>query len=189
MPRGGLRDSRGKKSKKGQRRHFTDEEALKNEEQKLEREKNWRRQQGEGESDEEEGAGATSSRKKDGSGSSSSSDSSSDEEEEKKSKGVEGFIEVANPNRSVKQAKKVTDIDTGHKTVLSRREREELEKTEAKKKYDQLHMEGKTTEAQADLARLALIRKQREEQAKKRDEERKELENKKKQVASSKGKS
>ncbi|KAK6168989.1 hypothetical protein SNE40_020126 [Patella caerulea] len=188
MPRGGLRDSRGKKSKKGQRRHFTDEEALKNEEQKLEREKNWRRQQGEGESDDEEGAGA-SHRKKDGSGSSSSSDSSSDEEEEKKSKGVEGFIEVANPNRSVKQAKKVTDIDTEHKTVLSRREREELEKTEAKKRYDQLHMEGKTTEAQADLARLALIRKQREEQAKKRDEERKELENKKKQVASSKGKS
>ena len=34
-------------------------------------------------------------------------------------------------------------------------------------------MEGKTDEARADLARLALIRKQREEAAKKREEERK----------------
>ena len=32
-------------------------------------------------------------------------------------------------------------------------------------------MEGKTEEAQADLARLALIRKQREEAAKRREEE------------------
>lgn len=32
-----------------------------------------------------------------------------------------------------------------------------------------MHMAGKTEEARADLARLALIRKQREEAAKKRD--------------------
>ncbi|ESO81997.1 hypothetical protein LOTGIDRAFT_135559, partial [Lottia gigantea] len=91
----------------------------------------------------------------------------------RKGKGVEGLIDIQNPNRNIKQAKKVTAIEADHKTVLSRREREELEKTEAKKKYDQLHMEGKTTEAQADLARLALIRKQREEQAKKREQEKK----------------
>jgi hypothetical protein len=34
-------------------------------------------------------------------------------------------------------------------------------------------MEGKTEEARSDLARLAIIRKQREEAAKKREEERK----------------
>ena len=51
--------------------------------------------------------------------------------------------------------------------------REELQKQQAKERYDKLHMEGKTDEARADLARLALIRKQREEAAKKREEERK----------------
>lgn len=33
-----------------------------------------------------------------------------------------------------------------------------------------LHLEGKTEQARADLARLAIIKKQREEAAKKRDE-------------------
>ena len=36
-----------------------------------------------------------------------------------------------------------------------------------------MHMAGKTDEARADLARLALIRKQREDAAKKREEEKK----------------
>lgn len=36
-----------------------------------------------------------------------------------------------------------------------------------------LHLEGKTDQARADLARLAIIKKQREEAAKKRDELRK----------------
>ena len=34
-----------------------------------------------------------------------------------------------------------------------------------------MHSEGKTEEARADLARLAIIRQQREEAAKKREEE------------------
>ncbi len=54
---------------------------------------------------------------------------------------------------------------------LSRREREELEKQRAKAHYQKLHAAGKTEEAQADLARLAIIRKQREEAAKKREDE------------------
>ena len=49
--------------------------------------------------------------------------------------------------------------------------REELAKQQATARYRKLHMEGKTEEAQADLARLALIRKQREEAAKRREEE------------------
>jgi hypothetical protein len=49
--------------------------------------------------------------------------------------------------------------------------REELEKQQAKAHYQKMHMEGKTEEARSDMARLALIRKQREETAKKRDED------------------
>jgi len=51
--------------------------------------------------------------------------------------------------------------------------REELEKQQAKERYNKMHSEGKTDEARADLARLALIRKQREDAAKKREEEQK----------------
>lgn len=47
--------------------------------------------------------------------------------------------------------------------------REELERQEAKKRYQALTAAGKTDEAKADLARLAIIRQQREEAAKKRE--------------------
>ena len=72
--------------------------------------------------------------------------------------------------------KKVTALPTEGATAkpqLSRREREEIEKQKAKVHYQKLHAAGKTEEARADLARLAIIRKQREEAAKKRDEEKK----------------
>ena len=39
--------------------------------------------------------------------------------------------------------------------------------------YQRLHAAGKTDEARADLARLAIIKQQREEAAKKRDAEKK----------------
>ena len=48
-----------------------------------------------------------------------------------------------------------------------------MEKQEARRRYQALHAAGKTEEAQADLARLAIIRKQREEAAKKKEEDRK----------------
>lgn len=51
--------------------------------------------------------------------------------------------------------------------------REEIEKQKAKERYMKLHLEGKTDQARADLARLAIIKKQREDAAKKRDELRK----------------
>jgi len=47
--------------------------------------------------------------------------------------------------------------------------REEIEKQRAAKAYAKRHEEGKTEEAQRDLARLAIIRQQREEAAKKRE--------------------
>lgn len=51
--------------------------------------------------------------------------------------------------------------------------REEIEKQKAKERYMKMHLAGKTDQAKADLARLAIIRKQREEAAKKKEEERK----------------
>lgn len=48
-----------------------------------------------------------------------------------------------------------------------------MEKQEAQARYWEMHKAGKTDQAKADLARLAVIRKQREDAAKKRDEEKK----------------
>ncbi len=84
------------------------------------------------------------------------------------------MIEIENPNRVQKKFKKASQVDASStsKPQLSRREREEIEKQKAKERYQKLHAQGKTEEARADLARLAIIRKQREEAAKKREEER-----------------
>jgi Casein kinase substrate phosphoprotein PP28. len=54
---------------------------------------------------------------------------------------------------------------------LSRREREEIEAQKATAHYQKLHAEGKTEQARADLARLAIIKQQRAEAAKRREEE------------------
>lgn len=48
-----------------------------------------------------------------------------------------------------------------------------MAKQEAKRKYQALTAAGKTDEAKADLARLAIIRQQREEAAKRREMEQK----------------
>merc|ERR1712062_863532 len=90
-------------------------------------------------------------------------------------KGVEGLIEIENPNLRPQRQKKVSELSnaTSSKAQLTRREREEVEKQKAKAHYQKLHAAGKTEEARADLARLAIIKKQREEAAKKREEEKK----------------
>uniref|UniRef100_A0A3Q0SXE7 Pdgfa associated protein 1a n=1 Tax=Amphilophus citrinellus TaxID=61819 RepID=A0A3Q0SXE7_AMPCI len=105
-----------------------------------------------------------------GSSSESEEESSSDDESERS--GVEGLIEIENPNRVSQKNKKVAEVDVSAPRELSRRE-EEIEKQKSKERYMKLHLEGKTEQARADLARLAIIKKQREEAAKKRDELRK----------------
>uniref|UniRef100_A0A3Q0T7Z4 Pdgfa associated protein 1a n=1 Tax=Amphilophus citrinellus TaxID=61819 RepID=A0A3Q0T7Z4_AMPCI len=105
-------------------------------------------------------------------GSSSESEEESSSDDEKRS-GVEGLIEIENPNRVSQKNKKVAEVDVSAPRELSRREREEIEKQKSKERYMKLHLEGKTEQARADLARLAIIKKQREEAAKKRDELRK----------------
>ncbi|XP_051899127.1 28 kDa heat- and acid-stable phosphoprotein-like [Pristis pectinata] len=102
------------------------------------------------------------------------SDDSSEDDSEPKKKGVEGLIEIENPNRIVQKNKKITDVDLNPRNrELSRREREEIEKQQARERYMKLHLEGKTEQARADLARLAIIRKQREDAARKRENEKK----------------
>lgn len=152
MPRG------GKKGHKGRGKQFSNPEEI-DRQMKAQREL-------------EEGAGAEK-----GSSSESEEESSSDEESDsKKRSGVEGLIEIENPNRVSQKSKKVTELDLNAPRELSRREREEIEKQKSKERYMKLHYEGKTEQARADLARLAIIRKQREEAAKKKEELRKEKE-------------
>ena len=49
--------------------------------------------------------------------------SEEEEEAEPKAKGVEGLIEVQNPNRMVKKLQKAKDVDVNAKVELTRRER------------------------------------------------------------------
>lgn len=91
-----------------------------------------------------------------------------------KAKGVSNLIEIENPNRVQKKTKKISNLDkelADNKPQLSRREREEIEKQRAQAHYQKLHAEGKTEQARADLARLAIIKQQREEAKKRREAE------------------
>ncbi|XP_014091392.2 28 kDa heat- and acid-stable phosphoprotein [Bactrocera oleae] len=122
-----------------------------------------------------------------GGGSSSEEDSdeeSSEEDDRDARKGVASLIEIENPNRATKKAvQKLNNLKLEEaaptKPELTRREREQIEKQKARARYEKLHAAGKTTEAKADLARLALVRQQRAEAAAKREAEKKALDDKK----------
>lgn len=159
---------------KGKHRSFTNPDELEEQRKREEKERQWRAERGEVSSSEEE----EEEKKKGSDESESEEESSSEEEDEGKAKGVEGLIQVENPNRVQAKAKKLSTLNTelsaattSSKPELSRREREELEKQRAAANYQRLHAKGKTEEARADLARLAIIKAQREEAAKKRAEE------------------
>ncbi|XP_047966352.1 28 kDa heat- and acid-stable phosphoprotein-like [Salvia hispanica] len=102
------------------------------------------------------------------------SDVESEEESEgepEKVKGAEGVIQIENPNLVKPKNLKARDADFDKTTELSRREREEIEKQKAHERYMKLQEQGKTDQAKKDLERLALIRQQRADAAKKREEE------------------
>ncbi|XP_061344886.1 uncharacterized protein LOC133290757 isoform X1 [Gastrolobium bilobum] len=101
------------------------------------------------------------------------------EEEPEKRKGTEGIIEIKNPNFEKAKNVKAKDVDMERKTELSRREREEIEKQKAHERYMRLQEQGKTEQARKDLERLAMIRQQRAEAAKKREQEKAAKEQKK----------
>lgn len=190
----------GKRGHKGGNKRFTNPQQLEADKLKEEKAKAWRRQRGEESSSEEEEEEANDASNESGSsdddgvsfkkekaptkkkstegaagGGSSTEESSSDED--RKAKGVEGLIEIENPNLRPQKQKKVTDLEkpaastSDGKPQLSRREREEVDKQKAKAHYQKMHAAGKTDEARSDLARLAIIRKQREDAAKKRLED------------------
>ncbi|XP_010641031.1 28 kDa heat- and acid-stable phosphoprotein isoform X1 [Fukomys damarensis] len=125
------------------------------------------------EEQEEGGDGAAGDPKKEKKSLDSDDSEDEDDDYQQKRKGVEGLIDIENPNRVAQTTKKVTQLDLDGPKELSRREREEIEKQKAKERYMKMHLAGKTEQAKADLARLAIIRKQREEAAKKKEEERK----------------
>ncbi|XP_076951505.1 uncharacterized protein LOC143624892 [Bidens hawaiensis] len=97
------------------------------------------------------------------------SEESSDEESDRK-KGTQGVIEIENPNMARPKTLKAKDADLDKTTELSRCEREEIAKQRAHERYMKLQEQGKTEQARKDLERLALIRQQRAEAAKKREE-------------------
>ncbi|XP_053550595.1 28 kDa heat- and acid-stable phosphoprotein [Bombina bombina] len=160
MPKGGKKGSH-----KGRVRQYTSPEEI-DAQIKAEKEKAQDEEFGEGGA-----AGDPTKEKKEPN--SDDSDEDDDEDYQAKRKGVEGLIDIENPNRLPQSSKKVTNIDLERPKELSRREREEIEKQKAKERYMKMHLAGKTDQAKADLARLAIIRKQREEAAKKKEEEKK----------------
>ncbi|PHH81263.1 hypothetical protein CDD82_1163 [Ophiocordyceps australis] len=91
----------------------------------------------------------------------------------------------ANPNHS-KAARKMAKGDVAEitegignlKPPASRREREAAEAIAEKERYLKLQAQGKTDEAKADLARLKLIREQREAEFARRQAEKEEKEEK-----------
>ncbi|RWS07328.1 28 kDa heat- and acid-stable phosphoprotein-like protein [Dinothrombium tinctorium] len=164
---------------KGGRKMFTNFEEMEANREKEEKAKAWRERRGEVEESSEEEEEKQSSTES----SAESSENSEDESDTKPKAGVHTLIEVNNPNRVVKKANKRVDLNVDStKVELSRREREELNKQRAKEHYAKLTAEGKTEQARADLARLAIIRQQREEAMRKKEEE-KRLREEKKAVA------
>ncbi|KAG5653936.1 hypothetical protein H0H81_009293 [Sphagnurus paluster] len=73
--------------------------------------------------------------------------------------GADEDDDLINPNHV---EKKLNISDLGAPRELSRREREQKEKADAKERYWKLHAQGKTQEAKSDLSRLAKIRAERE---------------------------
>lgn len=78
--------------------------------------------------------------------------------------------DLINPNHATPKTFKTSDLSSASREP-SRREREAKEKKGAQDRYWKLHAAGKTDQAKTDLARLAAIRKQREEAAAQRKAE------------------
>ncbi|KAH8295204.1 hypothetical protein KR018_008707 [Drosophila ironensis] len=178
---------------KGGSRHFSSPEELKQELEKIKAKSSGSDSEGEA-----SGTAATTSKPKkvaapknlrdpaSGSDSEQKSDDDSEAEDKDAKKGVTSLIDIENPNRMKKKTPpKLSLLDTeDSKPEMSRRQREQLEKQKARQRYEKLHAQGKTAEAKSDLARLALIRQQREEAAAKREAEKKAVEDSKKPEAS-----
>lgn len=82
-------------------------------------------------------------------------------EKEYKPKGVEGLVEVENPNKAPVKMTKLKDL--GDAAVpMTRREREEKEKEEKAAAYRKRHEAGLTEEYKRDMAKLAEVKARRD---------------------------
>uniref|UniRef100_A0A8C1RQB5 Pdgfa associated protein 1b n=1 Tax=Cyprinus carpio TaxID=7962 RepID=A0A8C1RQB5_CYPCA len=173
MPKGGKKGGH-----KGRMRTYTSPEEI---DAQMKEEKERKKKE------EEEGAAVNDNQSEDKLTGSGSEDS--DDEGSEKRKGVEGLIEIENPNRVAQKAKKVTDIELEGPKQLSRRESYLIPSHYSPScyRYMKMHLAGKTDQAKADLARLAIIKKQREEAARKKEEERKAKEATQAAAAATKG--
>lgn len=150
---------------KGRNRNFTSPEELEAQRKKDEEEKKWKKtREGESDDDDEEN--------EDG------DDDSDESESEDDAKGAaQAVIQIENPNRVAKKShRKVEEVEEDEAPQLTRREKEELDKQRQAAAYQKRHAEGKTAQAKADLARLAIIKQHRAEAAARRDAEKKEKE-------------
>lgn len=156
---------------KGRNRNFTSPEQLEAE-RKNEEKKKWRNTREESSDDDDDD--------KEEEGSERGSDDESSGSDEESAKGASSVIEIQNPNRQQKKAfQKVEEVDEEEKPQLSRKEREQVEKQKAHAAYMKRHAEGKTAQAKADLARLAIIKQHRAEAAARREAEKKAKDDKK----------
>lgn len=168
------------KGHKGQHRRFTNFDEIEAEQKKLAKQAEWRKQRGD---DEEEDDEEASDEEESGEEETDSEEEDEESEDESKPKGVESLIEIQNPNRVPKKAapEVKAGTSTDAKPEMSRKEKEEAER---QRKAQTVNL--KTEQARADLARLALIKQQRETARLKREAElkAKEAEKKAKESAS-----
>ena len=84
-------------------------------------------------------------------------------EKEYKPKGLEGLVEVENPNKAPVKMTKLKDMGAdAAQAHMSRREREEKEKEEKAAAYRKRHEAGLTEEYKRDMAKLAEVKARRE---------------------------
>lgn len=157
------------KGHKGQHRRFTNFEEIEAQQKRLAKQAEWKKQRGD-DDDEEDESGSDEEDSEEDSDEGSEDEETASDEEEVKPKGPESLIEVQNPNRVVK--KPAPEVKAGTSTTakpeMSRREREEAERQRLASSVSL-----KTEQARADLARLALIKQQRETARLKREAEQK----------------
>ncbi|KAH9425457.1 heat- and acid-stable phosphoprotein [Dermatophagoides pteronyssinus] len=113
-----------KTSHKGKRRHFSSPEEIQQQMSQLHMK---------GDDDDDD----TIEEKREPGSDDDSSDDDDDDNKIVKPKGVSGLIEIENPNRNPRRAPPTEQVQ------LTRREREEVEKQQAKERYQKLHAEEK----------------------------------------------
>jgi len=90
---------------------------------------------------------------------------------ERKAKGVEGLIEVDNPNLARARGIKIGDLGTEAAAPMTRKQREEAERAAKAAAYRKRHEMGLTEEYKRDMSKLEEVKKRREVAKAKEDAE------------------